>query len=137
VSKNDFGDCVKGMVPEMTSHIDPREMFSHLERIAGTRLMLEICCEFIEAKMSKFNHNRAAVEPTWIQPPCPRLLREVEKKSIYPPFTHRWNGGYDAELLKIRRRVMKGNGIKKVPEVVVGGEDKQGYHLRMSPLIPS
>ena len=122
------------MAPEMSSHIDPREMFSHLERIAGTRAMLEICCEFIEAKMSKFHHNRAAVDPTWIQPPS---SSEAEKMSIYPPFTHRWDGGYDAELLKIRRRVMKGNGIKKVPEVVVGGEDKVAYHLRMSPLRPS
>jgi len=122
------------MVPEMSSTIDPREMFSHLERIAGTRAMLEICCEFIEAKMSKFHHNRAAVDPTWIQPPS---SREAEKMSIYPPFTHRWDGGYDAELLKIRRRVMKGNVIKKLPEVVVGGEDKRGYNLRMSPLRPS
>ena len=112
-------------------------MFSHLERIAGTRAMLEISCEFIEAKMSKFHHNRAAVDPTWIQPPSPQLIREAEKMSIYPPFTHRWDGGYDAELLKIRRRVMKGNGIKKLPKVVVGGEDKRGYHLRMSPLMTS
>ncbi len=112
-------------------------MFSHLERIAGTRAMLEICCEFIEAKMSKFHHNRAAIGPTWIQPPSPRLIREAEKMSIYPPFTHRWDGGYDTELLKIRRRVMKGNGIKKVPEVVVGGEDKVAYNLRRSPLTPS
>jgi hypothetical protein len=125
------------MVPEMSSTIDPREMFSHLERIAGTRAMLEICCEFIEAKMSKFHHNRAAIGPTWIQPPSPRLIREAEKMSIYPPFTHRWDGGYDTELLKIRRRVMKGNGIKKVPEVVVGGEDKVAYNLRRSPLTPS
>ena len=122
------------MVPEMSSSIDPREMFSHLERIAGTRAMLEICCEFIEAKMSKFNHNRAAVDPTWIQPPS---SREAKKMSIYPPFTHRWDGGYDAEVLKIRRRVMKGNGIKKLPEVVIGGEDKDAYNLRMSPLRPS
>jgi hypothetical protein len=109
-------------------------MFSHLERIAGTRAMLEICCEFIEAKMSKFHHNRAAVDPTWIQPPSPP---EAKKMSIYPPFTHRWDGGYDAEVLKIRRRVMKGNGIKKLPEVVIGGEDKEPYNLRMSPLRPS
>ena len=122
------------MVPQMSSSIDPREMFSHLERIAGTRAMLEICCEFIEAKASKFHHNRAAVDPTWIQPPSPR---EAEKMSIYPPFTHRWDGGYDAEVLKIRRRVIKGNGIKKIPEVVIGGEYKEAYNLRMSPLRPS
>jgi len=121
------------MVPEMSSHIDPREMFSHLERIAGTRAMLEICCEFIEAKMSKFNHNRAAVDPTWIQPPSPR---EAEKKSIYPPFTHRWDGGYDAELANIRRRVMKGNGIKKVPSVAQEGSINGDieYGLRITPL---
>jgi len=95
------------------------------------------CWRSVASLLSKFNHNRAAVDPTWIQPPSPRLIREVEKKSIYPPFTHRWDGGYDAELAKIRRRVMKGNGINKVPEVVVGGEDKQGYYLRMSPLSPS
>ena len=111
----------------MSSSIDPREMFSHLERIAGTRVMLEICSEFIEAKMSKLNHNRAAVDPTWIQPPSPR---QAEKKSIYPPFTHRWDGGYDAELFKIRRRVVKGNGIKKI---LVEGEE----YLRRCPLMPS
>jgi len=70
------------------------------------------------------------VDPTWIQPPCPRLLRQAEKKSIYPPFTHRWDGGYDAELLKIRRRVIKGNGIKKQH---IEGEE----YLRRSPLMPS
>jgi hypothetical protein len=115
------------MVPKMSSSIDPREMFSHLERIAGTRVMLEICSEFIEAKMSKLNHNRAAVDPTWIQPPSPR---EAEKKSIYPPFPHRWDGGYDAEVAQISRRVVKGNGIKKV---LVKGEE----YLRISPLRPS
>jgi hypothetical protein len=133
-TKNDFWDCVKGIVPEMSSSIDPREMFSHLERIAGTRAMLEICSEFIEAKMSKFNHNRAAVDPTWIQPPSPRLLREAEKKSIDTPFTHQWDDGYNTELAQIRRRVVKGNGIKKV---IVEGEDKVAYNLRMSPLRPS
>ncbi len=112
------------MVPKMSSSIDPREMFSHLERIAGTRVMLEICCEFIEAKMSKLNHNRAAVDPTWIQPPSPR---EAEKKSIYPPFPHRWDGGYDAEVAQISRRVVKGNGIKKV---LIEGEE----YLRITPL---
>lgn len=119
--------CVKGMVPEMSSSIDPREMFSHLERIAGTRVMLEICSEFIEAKMSKLNHNRAAVDPTWIQPPSPRLLRQAEKKSIHTPFTHKWDDGYDTELAQIRRRVVKGNGIKKV---LVEGEE----YLRITPL---
>lgn len=125
--KNEWAGCVKGLVPEMSSSIDPREMFSHLERIAGTRVMLEICSEFIEAKMSKLNHNRAAVDPTWIQPPSPALIRQAEKKSIHTPFTHKWDDGYDTELAQIRRRVVKGNGIKKV---LVEGEE----YLRITPL---